>query len=1250
MRKSLIIALVLVFSTAVVSAQDTQTITLNSGDTQNIEVAGSHEVTLRYVDGGAALSIDGADSVFYDGSALEGGDMFIVDGLVADIQDYGYSPGYADIRFSSLGDTLTLYDGETVQFEQEGEVNTLKLNYVDGGASVTLNGEETSLGEELQTGDTFSADGATIEVEQTGYEGQEGFMEFKIEGINGDSASEKPVPVISMPDQVSVGEEFQVSSLESEDPDGGEITDSLAHVTTEGHDMTLWNVEGLGSQSYSFDEAGEYTIRLYVEDDEGESAETTKTITVTSVVRPEIEETFEVAAGDTVRFGPDDVNGFEVDSVNSDLVNIVPESERADTGVTERVGIVDFMDLEFESGLYRVSVVERGSERATMKLVRSYSSDFSCEDYQTGENEYKFCTNQGDEAVKQVDLGYGRSVNLNFVNNYYINNRKHTTLSGPEKALTITHGEGLEYRGAEINVNEFRGLQRDEDYEAIIQVEIPEREPEASLEFGETGYTSGDQASLTAIAEKEGLYRIEIEGPGVDQETDIESGDSTIEVQPNGAGTLEARAIAPGTWWNPLDNDRIVAKASAEVRESVEGENHRFGEKFTIQEGETTQIEGHDFYLSTLVGRAEVGYSSVLWRESEDGNTNSGLVLLKRVDSMGLQYSDGFEAYGTVCSIEPESETAEILVKQERFNPWDVCDRNPSEFRGEEQSDYEIKDYELGEKITLEEGDALEFGQSRAYLKDIDRYQDVFINDGNLEWIGETPYWSPPTEGGSTTNYFYEDKIATATCEASENRLTLVLEETDEIGGEWPENWCSEDESNNYQVELDCTTPVKTGKKTRCYVDRFDSRLGEISDYSWDKSGPGQLDLEAQSVEHTVFYAPEDVSETGKATIHYSATDEKGNTVSSSTEIEISAADDVQAIKSCSFRKDGYHAAGINVEGPRVTATLKDEAPFSSARVVWRSGDTMLAERSDVVPGTALQAEKPDLSGLEIGTRSLNASVYSDGEMISSMYCGDFEVIRALQPEVSITPENPEVGEAVEFTAYPEGDYSYNWDLNGDSQYETDGRSVSTEYADPGSHEITLKISGDGSEASRDRTFKVDQPAVSSSLEVSKDEITPDERMRIEYRTSSDIARNGYRLVVENPSGDRVYSTGSDSESGKVTFTAGGEAETGTYTARLVAKEGFLSSILRKVFGPEAEAQFRVIEASQDLSKWQERCEESGYDATTASGRASCIREDIGPSCFKENPGSECREMADMVCDYYLGTEFNPQTGKCGGQ
>jgi len=269
---------------------------------------------------------------------------------------------------------------------------------------------------------------------------------------------------------------------------------------------------------------------------------------------------------------------------------------------------------------------------------------------------------------------------------------------------------------------------------------------------------------------------------------------------------------------------------------------------------------------------------------------------------------------------------------------------------------------------------------------------------------------------------------------------------------------------------------------------------------------------------------------------------------------------------------------------------------------------------------------------------------------VENKSCGTFTKQRDvdIQPEIGVAQDQIETLETVSFIAYPNGEYNYTWDLDSDGQYESRGREVGTEFESGGEKTVGLRVQAHGETFEQERSIEVERAKTSSSISLNKDEVSPGEELVISYEVSRDIAENGYKIVVESPSGEKVEENSEAALSGSQGFVPDQGTEKGTFKAKLVAEKGFLSNIMRAVFGSEQTKTFEVIDASENLDAWRERCQENGFDPLSSSGRAACISEDIGPECFKENPGSECVEIADSVCDYYLGSGFNPDTGKCG--
>lgn len=102
--------------------------------------------------------------------------LYIEQEILVQSETYGFNKG------------TTLTGGESMDFEVNDEKHTLKLDYVDGGASFTLDGQEqTELGNEILEGETRQLDGGiTIEMLEHGYFREDsentvtGFARFRI--------------------------------------------------------------------------------------------------------------------------------------------------------------------------------------------------------------------------------------------------------------------------------------------------------------------------------------------------------------------------------------------------------------------------------------------------------------------------------------------------------------------------------------------------------------------------------------------------------------------------------------------------------------------------------------------------------------------------------------------------------------------------------------------------------------------------------------------------------------------------------------------------------------------------------------------------------------------------------------------------------------------------------------------------------------------------------------------------------------
>lgn len=659
-------------------------------------------------------------------------------------------------------------------------------------------------------------------------------------------------------------------------------------------------------------------------------------------------------------------------------------------------------------------------------------------------------------------------------------------------------------------------------------------EAEATVNFEDDGYTTGDTVTVSYTKNQPGSYRIEIEGAGIStSELSRESETlGQVSAEAESSGEITARVVAPGNLWNPFNNDQTVDTARIEI-----GESDPSGLEASIRVSPEEPVTGDAIELEGQV--PETVQDDV---ETYSWDFNGDNQYERQGRTTTVEFEDAGEK---TVELKVTGTGGSTSTASSSFTVEDSQSTEPNGF-----TNVEAEDQEYVSACIMDFQDSATFDAPYITLGISEAGTVEALLNGNI--IAKNTF-----ESSTQAGYFNEFDFSGVNAGQNELRMRLLQD-----GQVVETETCGTADLNTVPAsEIDIPEDPGDGQDRQCTYELF----GTVE---------GALESDIPRSEKKVYFGNHFTQVTEESTFGWTNT------------------------------------AGC---GEEITLEYREQGETLTSRQV------QLPETGGRVDGIQIQVDREDRDDRE-----------------------------NIHPEISVSPEQPEWGSSVELTAHPSGDYSYQWDLNGDNQYEKDGRSATKTLDEQEELSIKLKVSGANVEATATRTVEVEGPALSSSLEVSKEEITPDERMRIVYRTSDDIAENGYKLIVENPSGEKVYIESREDDSGHIPFTPRESPEIGTYTARLVAKEGFLSSILQTVFGPEAESKFRVIEVSENLSRWQKYCEASGYDPMSASGRATCIIEEVGPECFTENPRIQCREIANSVCEYYLGNEFNPDTGKCG--
>ena len=121
--------------------------------------------------------------------------------------------------------------------------------------------------------------------------------------------------------------------------------------------------------------------------------------------------------------------------------------------------------------------------------------------------------------------------------------------------------------------------------------DVVEGSPEASAQIGTA--LVGYDTNLKANFYSQGEYRIEISGAGVNKQETYSATTSTpgddswehkkYDIEPTKSGELKAKIVAPGSLWNPFDNDQEVSSDTATVLDP-ERIDVEAGERFTLNQ------------------------------------------------------------------------------------------------------------------------------------------------------------------------------------------------------------------------------------------------------------------------------------------------------------------------------------------------------------------------------------------------------------------------------------------------------------------------------------------------------------------------------------------------------------------------------------------------------------------------------------------------------------------------------------------
>lgn len=919
-------------------------------------------------------------------------------------------------------------------------------------------------------------------------------------------------------------------------------------------------------------------------------------------INAEVGERVSVSVGQTVEFG--DQNQIEINDIrrepgseniffeftpgigagvsSEDLTIVIPEDKSSNFA----------REIGFNSGKFDVTVadVDIEQQNATLELTRYYSqsSNFECESYDLQENQYAFCNNTGEEAEREVDLGT-TTQNFDFVRNYprLVTGQdfRSSLFSAGELSLDVRHDQPIEYRGAEIEIIEWRGLDSEHDgrnMQTIIEVDPATEQPEASLNFDKSVYTTEEPVEVSMTFGEPGTYRAEFVGAGISKELsfDGESEEASITLDPEFSGDLSGRIIAPGNRWNPFNNDKVVAEKGITVQEpenpyealeanhikdNIGGKVTGIEEKTEVRFGNSNQyslfIENIDYSSEYPEITGYIGSVDESNRFSFDQVYDGGLL------SKELNYgSNKYLLYLCASSTGENGLDVGLQKNEDRAAP--SCD---PKFEGSKSS-YNYREYSLGEVTSLSEGSALEWGNNNQLL--LESTSTSGTHDSIYGYANQiNSLQSLSTVAGfKQDRYFYDGKYWIQLCGVGSNSATLLISDEETSASQCPEEEQSPRDDSYENIKY---TPGERQTIADNTLLEFGSNKLYVDEVS---ESEGALNLNAETGTGDLMGYSEIIIDVGGSTEAEFSQDSYEIGVcsvdSGISDIVIERADDVETPWPESYCED--EADREFEEGDSVTYYMEFDVSDidEDGRIKMADGFSTADADEDIVGRSGV---------LEVG-ETYNAEYRQDGEVLYSR----------------------------EVVARPPGELNYNEDVN----------------------QPILEIEFDP----EDDVPEEGQTGDSGFEIVTESPFGVDEQIEIQASANQRLAESGYSIVVEGP---ESFESDMSGQSSSFEFTP---ERPGEYVVSMNPTGGILSSLYSSLTGSDS-IQSETIVVESDRPVWRDFCARQDY-STDTSGLLSCIQSEIIPAYFEDSVGDNPR-IADSMCQGLIGLRYSEEDRRC---
>ena len=989
-------------------------------------------------------------------------------------------------------------------------------------------------------------------------------------------------------------------------------------------------------------------------------------------------ESFQMSQGDRVQFGDDPNNYFQFESVRQSAAWIIPDA-RVDTGVTDRLGIVDgsMMDINFPSGAYLVHVESVSGDKNTATFRVEQANPFADVGFSTSTDGTTVTMNTNTEATGGVD---SFEWDVDGDGNYEETGREasYTYESGGDKSITMRATAG--------------------DFTETATNSVTVQSPTCTYDFmgSVSGYTYESNGVTGEIHIGDGMTQVARDGSfGFTKTADCGS-TVTVEYVEDGntVASTDVQVPQQGGEINEIQIDAAEQRSESDYTMF----DYQVGATTTLSPGSGVEFGQSRIFLEDLYQYDQDTIVSDAWADQiswdvENIDRYRFGIPSRQYSSTVQEFNDGEHAVGT-CEIGLTQVTFVVETLDNTNDQWPDAwcqndgrpgfENDPDAYTTREMSS--ITDYIGGNIPEVENMTEIRFGdnsQNSLFVKETydDGYRSarVVASPGSPENQEITLNWDSLVEG--TQAEFSSGSYTVHLCSRGDNsdgKPHMALSKEQGTSGYdacfADQNDAERTEWNTIEYNEGGTAKVEPGDRLQfgndyLYIDSLDQPEG-FDRYQMDgyrqrpasnfRIGPvegttssgyfmsGEKSVHFCNYNGTIQKAKIAVTQTGTAletacTSETAAEPEGTISLDSST---YSTGSEVTADYEIS--QEGQYEVRISLDGQQIETQTVESSGILSTTV--ESSGTLTADL--VAPGSWWNPLDSDRTvGAADASVNSGAPTYSFNENSDTLSWGEKVVVNQ-----GSTLSPVYWGEGLEVTRI--GDNSARFSsLQNSRSYDIPQQGSNTIYQDYVMHVCSVDgneaevIPTSASETTSEicETEAVDTP--SAELNVPS-EVQDNQTLTVEGQVDMEAAREGYRVSVSGPGLQQELTL--DGTQFSQEFQP---QQTGEITVQILPTRSLVQAFNPFSSGqPLTSATVTVVSDDRGTqggdgsspSGWRGYCADEGYSSSMSVGQArQCIQNDVVPQCFQAGAPSECQQVGQSLCEDLYSRDYDRERGVC---